>query len=111
MPCCDARSSKHCGAVCLGRALATPRLCYYHCWLTHAVGGPAPRHIQVEPRHVAISEQHVVAASSDVVYVWQHRSSFSKALATEAAGRRWGRCPTLAAAAVAACWAMHAIVT
>jgi hypothetical protein len=54
----------------------------------HAAGGRR-RHISIDPRHLAISEQHVVAASGEVVYVWQYRAGFSRALATEAAGRKW----------------------
>eukprot|EP00955_Chlamydomonas_euryale_P056300 356375-Chlamydomonas_euryale.AAC.17 len=36
------------------------------------------RMLQVEPKFLSITNYHVIAASDDVVYVWQFRTSYSK---------------------------------
>lgn len=42
--------------------------------------------VQVEPKYLTMTNHHVVAASDELVYVWQFRTSFSKILSTDVAG-------------------------
>lgn len=48
--------------------------------LCNAIGSPVDsKYIEVEPKYLAITNYHVIAANDEVVYVWQFRTSFSKA--------------------------------
>ena len=48
--------------------------------LCNAIGSPVDsKYIEVEPKYLTITNYHVIAASDEVVYVWQFRTSFSKA--------------------------------
>lgn len=46
---------------------------------------PAATAWQVEPKFLSITNYHVIAASDDLVYVWQFRTSFTKMLSTDIA--------------------------
>mmetsp|Transcript_8336 Transcript_8336/g.17822 ORF Transcript_8336/g.17822 Transcript_8336/m.17822 type:complete len:1276 (-) Transcript_8336:992-4819(-) len=55
--------------------------------LCNAIGSPVDsKYIEVEPKYLTITHYHVIAASDDVVYVWQFRTSFSKVLSTDING-------------------------
>ncbi|KAG1659041.1 hypothetical protein FOA52_010881, partial [Chlamydomonas sp. UWO 241] len=55
--------------------------------LCNAIGSPVDsKYIEVEPKFLSITNYHVIAASDDVVYVWQFRTSFSKVLSTDVTG-------------------------
>lgn len=55
--------------------------------LCNAIGSPVDsKYIEVEPKHLTITNHHVIAASDELVYVWQFRTSFSKILSTDVSG-------------------------
>ncbi|GAX81565.1 hypothetical protein CEUSTIGMA_g8993.t1 [Chlamydomonas eustigma] len=55
--------------------------------LCNAIGSPVDsKYIEVEPKYLTITHYHVIAASDEVVYVWQFRTSFSKVLSTDVTG-------------------------
>lgn len=55
--------------------------------LCNAIGSPVDsKYIDIEPKYLSITHYHVIAASDDVVYVWQFRTSFSKVLSTDVTG-------------------------
>ncbi|KAI8474040.1 MAG: intraflagellar transport protein [Monoraphidium minutum] len=54
--------------------------------LCNAIGSPVDsRYIDHEPKHLCITDTHVIAASDEVVFTWQFRSSFSRLSPAEAA--------------------------
>eukprot|EP00798_Chlamydomonas_sp_ICE-L_P009063 gene9063-16189_t len=55
--------------------------------LCNAIGSPVDsKYVEVEPKYLTITHYHVIAASDEVVYVWQFRTSFSKVLSTDISG-------------------------
>ncbi len=55
--------------------------------LCNAIGSPVDsKYIEVEPKYLAITNYHVIAANDEVVYVWQFRTSFSKASSSKPVG-------------------------
>mmetsp|Transcript_9052 Transcript_9052/g.14851 ORF Transcript_9052/g.14851 Transcript_9052/m.14851 type:complete len:1200 (+) Transcript_9052:114-3713(+) len=63
--------------------------------LCNAIGSPVDsKYIDVEPLYLAMTPYHIVAASEDVVYVWQYRTSVSKLTSADSSGmlrRKEGR--------------------